>query len=315
MSAWMERWQVVLYVLSIAAGVLVGLVVPGLAQPAQLAITPCLMALLYATFLAIPFSKVAHAFRNWRFLAAILFLNFVAGPVVVWLLTRPLVQDQALLVGALFVLLCPCVDYVIVFAGLAGGDNKRLLAAAPLLMGVQMLLLPFYLWLFAGQQVVGAVEYGPFFEAFLLFILVPLVLAILTQGAARHSGAARGWKGMVAAAMVPLMMATLAVVVTSQIAKVSTQADRLWVVIPVFVSFALVMLVIALAVARLSGIDSAGARALAFSALTRNSLVVLPLVLALPAKFALAPLVVVTQTLVELVLMVILVRVLPRWVK
>lgn len=311
----MERWQVVLYVLSIAAGVLVGLVVPGLAQPAQLAITPCLMALLYATFLAIPFAKVAHAFRDWRFLAAILFLNFVAVPVVVWLLTRPLVHDQALLVGALFVLLCPCVDYVIVFAGLAGGDNKRLLAATPLLMGVQMLLLPFYLWLFAGQQVVGAVEYGPFFEAFLLFIVVPLVLAILTQGAARHSGAVRGWKGMVAAAMVPLMMATLAVVVASQIAKVSAQADQLWGVIPVFVSFALVMLVIALAVARLARIDTAGARALAFSAVTRNSLVVLPLVLALPAKFALAPLVVVTQTLVELVLMVILVRALPRWVK
>lgn len=49
-----------------------------------------------------------------------------------------------------------------------------------------------------------------------------------------------------------------------------------------------------------------------FSGVTRNSLVVLPLVLALPAAYDLAPLVVVTQTLVELIVMVVFVRVIPR---
>ena len=39
---------------------------------------------------------------------------------------------------------------------------------------------------------------------------------------------------------------------------------------------------------------------------------VLPLVLALPSAFGLAPLVVVTQTLVELVVMVVFVRLVPR---
>ncbi|WP_312955507.1 arsenite efflux pump [Corynebacterium flavescens] len=161
----------------------------------------------------------------------------------------------------------------------------------------------------------GAVEFGPFLEAFLLFIVVPLAAAIATQAVARRSAAARGWESGVAAAMVPLMMATLAVVVASQIAQVSMQVRRLWIVVPVFVAFALIMLAAALVCARVVRMDAAGTRALAFSAVTRNSLVVLPLVLALPAQFALAPLVVVTQTLVELVLMVILVRMLPRWVR
>ena len=48
------------------------------------------------------------------------------------------------------------------------------------------------------------------------------------------------------------------------------------------------------------------------SGTTRNSLVVLPLVLALPAGYDIASLVVVTQTLTELVILVLLVRVLPR---
>nr|WP_268237731.1 hypothetical protein [Citricoccus zhacaiensis] len=38
----------------------------------------------------------------------------------------------------------------------------------------------------------------------------------------------------------------------------------------------------------------------------------LPLVLALPAAYDLAPLVVVTQTLVELIIMVLFVRLIPR---
>jgi len=46
---------------------------------------------------------------------------------------------------------------------------------------------------------------------------------------------------------------------------------------------------------------------------TRNSLVVLPLALALPAGYELVPAVVVTQTLIELTGMVVLTRVVPKW--
>ena len=59
----------------------------------------------------------------------------------------------------------------------------------------------------------------------------------------------------------------------------------------------------------------AAARAVIFSGATRNSLVVLPLALALPEPLALAALVVVTQTLVELIGMVLYVRFLPLIVR
>ena len=84
-------------------------------------------------------------------------------------------------------LLTPCVDYVIVFTGIAGGAKERLLAAAPLLMLAQMLLLPFYLWLFVGAEFVEAVDLAPFVEAFLLLIVLPLVTAGLTQLAAART--------------------------------------------------------------------------------------------------------------------------------
>ncbi len=54
-------------------------------------------------------------------------------------------------------------------------------------------------------------------------------------------------------------------------------------------------------------------RTLAFSFATRNSFVVLPLVLALPAGWELAALVVVPQSLVELLAMSLFVRWVPGW--
>ncbi|MBM7501191.1 ACR3 family arsenite efflux pump ArsB [Brachybacterium muris] len=58
-------------------------------------------------------------------------------------------------------------------------------------------------------------------------------------------------------------------------------------------------------------LDTTSTRAVMFSVATRNSLVVLPLALALPDALAITPLAVVTQTLVELIAMVILVRIVP----
>lgn len=61
-------------------------------------------------------------------------------------------------------------------------------------------------------------------------------------------------------------------------------------------------------------LDAPCSRALIFTGAIRNSLVVLPLTLALPDAYAFIAVVVVTQTLVELVDMVIFVRAVPRLV-
>lgn len=311
---WWERHQLGLYVGAIAFGVAVGLAIPSLAHPLELTINPVLGLLLYATFLGVPFASVGRALRDWRFLAAVVSLNFVLVPIVVFGLSRFVAGERALLVGVLFVLLTPCVDYVIVFSGLAGGARDRLLAATPLLMLLQILLLPAYLWLMAGREVVASFDVRPFVEAFLLLIVAPLILAALTQRLAKHARIGRAIEGSVLAAMVPLMMLTLAVVVGSQVDTVSASLGQLMIAVPLFAAFAVIIAPLGAWVGRLARLDVPGQRAAVFSGVTRNSLVVLPLALALPPAFALTPLVVVTQTLVELVIMVIMVSVVPRFV-
>lgn len=305
----MEDHQILLYLAAIAIGAGAGLVLPG-AEHLEVGINPVLGLLLYATFLGVPFAAIGRAVRDVRFLGTVLVLNFVV-PVVVFVLSRFVAGDPPLLFGVLLVLLTPCIDHVIVFSGLAGGASARLLAAAPLLMLVQILLLPVYLLLFIGPTGVAAVEIGPFVEAFLVLIVLPLVAAAATQALAKRARIGQRVEGLMQGLMVPLMMATLFVVVASQAGAVAENVSRLILLVPIYGAFLVVMAVLGMIAGKITRLDVPSRRALVFSGATRNSLVVLPLALALPPDLGLAPVVVVTQTLVELVGMIIYVRAVP----
>ncbi|WP_323962049.1 arsenic resistance protein [Arthrobacter sp. JZ12] len=308
----MERRQIALYLLALACGAALGAIFPALSGPFESSINTVLGLLLFATFLGIPFGNMGRSVKDWRFMGAILTLNFLLVPLVVFGLSRFVADNQALLIGVLLVLLTPCVDYVIVFSGLAGGASDRLLAAAPILMLAQMALLPLYLLLFAGQGVVSEIEPGPFLEALLVLIVLPLILAALTQKWAGRAVAGRTVMTIMQGAMVPLMMATLAVVVGSQIARVGQDITSLLAVIPLYAAFLVIMVPLGLAVARMAKLNPPSSTAVIFSGGTRNSLVVLPLALALPETLSLVALVVMTQTLVELIGMLAYVRFIPR---
>jgi ACR3 family arsenite transporter len=309
----LERNQIRVYAAALLLGAVLGLALPGLGSSLEVLVYPVLGVLLYATFLHVPFRELRRSFSNGRYMAAALALNFLVVPSVVWLLARLAPQDPAVLLGVYLVLLTPCVDYVIVFAGIGGGEDRLVLASTPALMVLQMLLLPFYLWLFMGAELIGAVEATPFLEAFLLLIALPLGLALVTQRGAKSNRAGERWAGAMGWLPVPFMALTLLVVVASQLPKIGDSLGRVVGVVPVYVAFLAIMAVAGAMIARAFGLATKEGRALVFTGATRNSLVVLPLALALPAAFELTPAVVVAQTLVELAGMLVYVRLVPVW--
>ncbi|CAO0829732.1 Arsenic resistance protein OS=Streptomyces microflavus OX=1919 GN=G3I39_21115 PE=3 SV=1 [Streptomyces microflavus] len=177
----MEHHQIAVYLGAMAAGALVGWAAPPFGPGLEHAINPVLGALLFVTFLQVPAAELVRSLRDGRFLSAALVVNFVVVPLVVTGMFVLLPADRAVRIGVLLVLLCPCVDYVIVFSGLAGGSGRRLLAATPLLLVAQMLLLPGFLYLFMGSALADIVETGPFVEAFVVLIVIPLALAWALQ--------------------------------------------------------------------------------------------------------------------------------------
>ncbi|MEU9148142.1 bile acid:sodium symporter [Streptomyces sp. NPDC048349] len=310
----MEHHQVAIYLVAMAAGALLGRLAPAAGPGLAPAINPVLGALLFVTFLQVPAADLVRSLRDGRFLAAALVVNFVVVPLVVAAMFTLLPADQALRVGVLLVLLCPCVDYVIVFSGLAGGSSRRLLAATPLLLIAQMLLLPGFLYLFMGPALADVVDLAPFVEAFAVLIVVPLALAWALQGWAARRPAGQRAADAATTAMVPLMAATLLTVVASQVPGLGDGLTAVAAVVPFYAAFLVVMAFAGKAVARLFRLPAPAGRAIVFTGATRNSLVVLPLALALPESLAAAAVVVVTQTLVEVLGMLAYVRLVPRLV-
>ena len=308
--AWMEHHQVVLYLGALVAGAVLGLAAPAASSLLEAAVSPVLVTLLYTTFLGVPFHRLRAAFADARFMAALVAVNFLVVPAVVLPLSRLVADESGLLVGTLLVLLAPCVDYVMVFTRLAGGAWSRILAASPVLMLLQALVLPLWLALAAGSPGAqgGGISWRPFAQAFVLMIALPMGLSILTRRAAPRVRSADRLASAATALMVPLMMATLLLVVASR-------PDVVARVVPLFVAFALVMPAVGDVAGRMSHQGRQERLALAFSGTTRNSLVVLPLALSLPDSMGMAPIVVVAQTLVELVVMAIGVRLLPRLIR
>lgn len=298
----LERRQVPLYLAAIAAGVLLGAAAPGTAPALELAVEPAIAALLLVTFHGIPLTRLGAALAGPRFLLALLAVNLLAVPLIVWALTRPLAGSPDLLLGALLVLLAPCIDYVVVFTALARGAHEKLLAATPLLMLGQILALPVLLPLLGGGAATAAIDPVPFLRALVLLVLLPLALAALLQRLIPRLD--------LAPAMVPLMLLVLLAVTASQTPRALGAGGALLALVPVYAGFLVLATGAGLLIARLLRLDAPTATAVTFSGATRNSLVVLPLALAMPTP--LAPAAVVTQTLVELVGMVVLVRVLPR---
>ena len=308
----LERHQAWVYLAAILAGLALGRVATGLAQHLEVLVWPLLALLLYATFTQVPLTRLPSALRDGRFVAGVLVGNFLLLPLAVWALLPLVGTDMAVRTGVLLVLLVPCTDWFLTFTHLAGGDTRRAIAITPVNLLVQLLLLPLYLWLFLGEAFLEAIATTRAVTALSTLILLPLAAAWVTQAlATRRARATRVLAGL-GALPVPLLAAVVFSIAASQVSVVLDAGAALGRLVLVYVAFLVVAGALGLALARLLGLESGSARALVFSMGTRNSFVVLPIALALPAGFEIAVVVVVLQSLVELFGMVAYLRVVPR---
>ncbi|QOQ74201.1 arsenic resistance protein [Pseudomonas poae] len=311
----LEHNQIPIYFVSVLLAAAFGVFAPTSAHGLGILVTPAIAVLMYAMFLQIPFLDLRQGLGNKRFIAALLLANFILVPLLVWVLTRGLVERPALLVGALLVLLTPCIDYVVVFTHIGKGDSRLMLAATPVLLLLQLVLLPVYLGFMLGGQSAVVVAVGPFVGAFVWLIVLPMMLAVLTTALARRSRLMGAWNNAWAWLPVPAMALVLFVVIGSQITSVVRDIGVLLPVIPVYVAFLLAAPLMGALAARLFALPAAAARAVTFSASTRNSLVVLPLALALPDDVrGLAATAVIMQTLLELIGELVYIRLIPALV-
>jgi len=301
----LDRLQLLFHLPALLLGLLLGVLAPGLGAALEVAVWPVLGLLLTATFAQLPLRRLLHRLGEGRFLAAALLGNFLLVPLLLALLLPLLPADPAVRLGVLLVLLAPCTDWFVTFAQLGRGDGAQAAAATPVLLLAQLLLLPAWLWLLLGEDVPALAAGGALGLAFLTLILLPLGAAWLTQ--ALRGGA----PGFLAWWPVPLLSLVLFLVAASQAEAVRQALPSLGPVVAVFMAFLLAAPGLGLALGRGFGLSPRATRTLIFSLGTRNSFVVLPLALALPPAWAAAAVVIVAQSLVELLGLLAYLRVAP----
>lgn len=296
----LERYQVWIYLVAIAFGLGLGVAAPAVAPLLDTLLWPVLALLLFTTFVQVPLWHLPAAFRDHRLITAVLIGNFVLVPLLVVAMIHWLPDDPALRLGVVLVLLVPCTDWFITFTRLGGGDTLKAITVTPINLLAQLLLLPVYLWLFFGTSAGLELQSGDLLPALFGLILLPLAVAALTQRWLEGRPEQASWQIRLAWWPVPLLALVVGMIAAAQVTVVWAALPVLAQVFQVYLVFLLGAALLAWLLARLFKLPVASGRTLAFSLGTRNSFVVLPLAVALPAGWETTVVVIVFQSLVEL---------------
>ncbi len=307
----LEQHQVWIYLAGLLLGAGVGMAWPGGSQQLDALVWPALALLLYATFTQMNLADVPRSLRDTRFLLAALVGNFLIIPAAVFGIVSLIPSQDALTLGLLLVLLVPCTDWFITFSALGRGDAVRASGLTPVALFLQLGLLPLYLLLMTDFDLGGVFDIRAVWPA-LMVLALPLAAAILTEaGASRRRFLAQvreraGWFP------VPLLAVVILFVSASHIGPLQEHLGLLpWVGLAGGL-FLIAALLISKVIASALRLPAQQGRTLAFSLGTRNSFIVLPFALSLPEGWEIVPMVIVIQSLVELLGMIFYVWFVPR---
>lgn len=204
-----EKFQTIIILLAVGAGLLLGQFV-FFEQHADSFILPFLLLLLYGLFLTIPLQHLKDAFKNLPFLHTSAVINFVWTPVLAWGLGAVFLADHpALWIGFIMLMVTPCTDWYLMFTSIAKGNVPLSTSVLPINLILQVVLLPIYLFIFAGT--IESIPLSTIGESMLLVLVLPFALAHLTRYALRKKEAFLNEKLVPFFATVQILFLSLAI--------------------------------------------------------------------------------------------------------
>ncbi|WP_392454249.1 arsenic resistance protein [Chryseomicrobium aureum] len=175
----LEKFQTVIILLAVGVGLLIGQFI-FFEQNAESFIIPFLLLMLYGLFLTIPLQHLKDAFKNIKFLSANTIINFGWTPLLAWGLGAIFLADHpALWIGFIMLMVTPCTDWYLMFTSIAKGNVSLSTSVLPINLILQVLLLPVYLFIFAGT--IQSVPISTIIESIVLVLVIPFTLAHLTR--------------------------------------------------------------------------------------------------------------------------------------
>jgi ACR3 family arsenite transporter len=143
--------------LAMALGVALGYFIPALAEGIQqlgtgttnVPLAIGLILMMYPPLAKVNYSKISSVFHNIKLFSAAMFITWIVGPFLMFLLSITLLRDYPeYMSGLILIGIAPCIAMVIVWNELAGGNREYVAGLVGINSIMQVLFFSVYAWFY-----------------------------------------------------------------------------------------------------------------------------------------------------------------------